>query len=357
MGESSIKLTFTFYQGFGKNISTTQFTNQRVAHCQSVPVLQNGYKAQLGNQIIITQNTCGFDCILSVFVCLYFDNFNFQAHIDSSHSKFSVLVKTFANTTTSSSTMEKVYLDRNIVLYEIYSKWCSSLNNISKEKDTIHIDCNTGIGGFYAQLCFQMDENIASAIEERTCQYCNTTKGKLLPFITLILHVRCLQNLQKLIDATISHRSCIVCKNDYAIKKYYNNLLVLEVEPRNEFELKKRVVLKDLSQTIKLDDKEYILCAVIQHDPAINHFTALVRRINDEWKCYDDIKLSESSIIDSIETNPFLLFYLSTDNNTDFQTSFSSFLCGNIPRQPQMPLIKPLISNGPTSTRKCEIMN
>lgn len=292
---------------------------------QHVPVLQNGCDTRYGNQILTTQYTCAFDSIFSIFVCLYADNLNFRADIDFNSSKFSELIKTFFHTTNSmsqskSSGLEKVYIDRNIVLNDLYSNWC--LNNISMNSYRKYIDCRVGIGDLYGRLCSQIEENIASVMEEKTCNNCDTKTSRFLPFLTLIPIVKNLQEVQNSIDVSFSRRrSCTICKNDCDVKKYYNNLLVLEVEP--ESQLHKNIALKNLPQTIIVDHKEYELCAAVNYDHTIKHFSALVRRLKKEWQCYDDIKSSCEMNTEDSEINPFLLFYISIKHSNDFKKSMT----------------------------------
>lgn len=286
-------------------------------------ILKNGHKTQHGNENVITVNTCGFDTIFSTFTCSYFDNLEFREQIDSSQSKLASLMKMiFVNANKSASQksnqteMKRLYDHRNSILEDIYSNWCK--NSYKKINNSTFIDCFTGLGGLFARICLKLDANFCSAIEEKTCHKCRTKKFELLPFLT----IQNVKNLEKIngIDLSFSNKLCTTCKNDCDMQKLYNNILVLEVEPRNQIR-NTTIAIYLLCSTLEVKECKYQLFAAMHYDPKMKHFTSYVRRLDNNWYCYDDTKKLQVKTKESTHINPFLLCYMAINWQTDFAKS------------------------------------
>ncbi len=79
-----------------------------------------------------------------------------------------------------------------------------------KNRNYTFIDCKTGIGGLFGQICIPFGENFASAIELKICFKCETTTGKILPFVTIDPDVD-LREIQKYLRSGLSLER--LCKN------------------------------------------------------------------------------------------------------------------------------------------------
>lgn len=64
------------------------------------------------------------------------------------------------------------------------------------------------------------------------------------------------------------------------MKRVYDNLLV---EPK-ESQSQDKSALKNLCKTINVNHKEYKLCGAIQYHGILEHFSALVLRVDSKWE-------------------------------------------------------------------------
>lgn len=268
---------------------------------EHISIFHNGHQTKHDNKTIATYNTCAFDSIFAVYACLYFDSPNFREHLDVSnllfYSKFTALVQlhfeTFSTSVKSTSqpklldnlAWNELYEYRNIILNEIFSHDCyKQSQNLTNSGAITYINCKTGIGRFYFQLCIEMSEIIASSVENKICINCETIKGKIRPFLTVNIIGLDLKNIQESIDVKFSKkRLCMDCKTESMFSRVLNNILALEVEQDNDIQYQTKISLQHLTHTINVG-KPYKLIAVVQFDPALNHFVSHVKRKNGEWK-------------------------------------------------------------------------
>lgn len=292
-------------------------------------MFRNGYStvdaSRNSRHTIVTRNTCGFDSIFSIYICLYFDDENFRERFIG-QSKFAKLVKSYYETFSSktgfdSSEISKLYSDRNFILKEIFTNG-SHYKNVDKSEGIIRIDCNTGIGKLMGQLCLEMCPHIGSVIETKFCEKCKKTTGNVLPFIPISPVALDLRNIQKSIRLPFpKDRLCNDCKGKCIVKKHYNNILALEVEPNISVKLQKKISIQNLTQTIVVE-KDFHLFGVIQFDPILRHFKSHIKRKNRNWLTYDDIQHTEietrDSNLESQEMLPYMLFYMKNDIDDNF---------------------------------------
>lgn len=318
---------------------------------ENIPVFRNGYGSKNCRPTILTINTCAFDSIFSIYTCLYFDDPKYREYtkLFVAHSNFSELIKKYfdvfnskSKLKASSESSQELYENRNNILNELFSgSYYRKTSNVIKNSTDIFINCATGIGGFFGQICLETSENIASAIETKICCNCETTKGKILPFLTIDVNDIDFRDIQKSILS--SNRSldilCKVCKRECVIDKIFNNILVLEVEQNNNVESQTMVAIKDITGAITVE-RTYDLFAVIQYNPTIQHFLSHVKRKRDVWKTYDDLKCSETETDTAEDILPYMLFYVNyrkkpgTENA--FETTLMSFFEKNKLRKPMM---------------------
>lgn len=200
-----------------------------------------------------------------------------------------------------------LYDDRNHILRDIFtSTYYKKDAQIIKNSKDMFIDCKTGVGTFFGRLCNDMAESIASGIQLKICTKCYVTNGIILPFLSI--NMENIEYIQNSIATDRSHeRLCNVCKREYKVKKIYNNVLTVEIEPI-EGEAQEKIAIQNLSG-IKLQGRSCELVGVIQYDATINHFVAHVKRKTKVWKTYDDMKASEFDTDVTVEIMPFMLFF------------------------------------------------
>lgn len=308
---------------------------------------------------IVTVNTCGFDSIFLIYTALYFDYQNYREEIELfvGHSNFSELIKKYFDIFKSKSTSKSklkskassvssdLYDDRNHILKELFTGgYYRKSDNVIKNNKNIFINCETGIGGLFGQICLEIGYNFASAIEMKFCCNCGTTKGTILPFLTIDASDVDVCNIQKSISSDHSkNKLCIACRHDCTIEKIYNNVLVLEVEPNVDVESQTTVAIQNLEGSIKVE-KTYHLFAVIEYKPTISHFVSHVKRKSNVWQTFDDMKPSETETDKKEEILPYMLFYRNGGCDDDFKTSLLSFVKENKIRKPMIRQVNKKIS-------------
>lgn len=283
-----------------------------------MPMLKNGHKSCHGQELLITTNTCGFDTILFTLAWTYFGNSNMRSQINNANSKMSQLIKDLLKWETPTD-LQQVYASRNTILKDLYSNWCK--NSMTKTYNTTFINCKTGIGGLYARICLNVGNNFASGIEEKKCSKCTNVDTKLLPFLTTKGNVKNLERLQGCIDLTSSHKNCSICKNECVIKKYYNNVVALEVESRSKQHQHKKIALDSVCPSLDINNNQYTLFAVMHFVATLEHFLSYTRQNDNSWMYYDNLKKPVKRADASTEVNPFILCYISRNRQHDFERS------------------------------------
>lgn len=315
-----------------------------VQNLSETRIFKNGGETQDGSwdetKRIITSKTCAFDSIFAIYASRYLNDPNFRAFLDTSslvfQSKFSSLVNLYfeANSSTPKLTVSEISSvwktlnrERNILLKEIFSsKYYEKLPNLTVDKKITTINCETGLGEFFAQLANQ-NEILSSAIVTSTCNNCKITQSKVVPFFA-IDHINLdLKNIQRSIDSNIvKNRFCKNCKSKISIEKSFNKMLVIDIEPNRDIQKRKTFALQNLSRTFQVEVEEsrieYQLYAVIEHDPARRHFSAHVKYENDEWYTFDDLQNFGIKSDCTKDLLPFMVFYFTENSGSNFKKTF-----------------------------------
>lgn len=204
--------------------------------------------------------------------------------------------------------LTKVYNLRNEILYNIFSSEAYLLaqnikSNQTKQngKTKIHIDCFTGLAGFFSQL------DVASYIEHGTCN-CGQIRTSQFPLIPLKP-----QDLTKIQNNIIFHekeKSCPVCQRPFTISKIFKNVLAFEVEPPEN--ILNIIAIDDIQNMITLQNTRFELFGIIEFVPGIEHFVAYVQRKDGVWEQYDDMRKGNVKRVDPAteNMNAFMLFYV-----------------------------------------------
>lgn len=148
------------------------------------------------------------------------------------------------------------------------------------------------------------------------------TNGTALPFIPISPIGLDLRNIQKSIRLPFTKdRLCKECNGKCIVKKTYNNIIALEVEPSTTVKHQKKIFIQHLTPTI-LIEKEFYLYAVIEFDPVLRHFKSHVKRKHQNWKTYDDIPSTQIDTVESVvekeEMLPYMLLYVRKELDTSF---------------------------------------
>lgn len=250
-----------------------------------VPIFPNGCDNLSEQKLIIELiNTCGFDSIVSMFCCLYFDYESYRNIVDQEiSSQFSRL-------------LQLIYQQRRIeqaheqIRYEILKRMLTKTSFLEETSNLIHINAGTTLNFMYTRVFINGNKFIGSKTETSKCMSCGSQREIMCSHINIILDEFDFRNVEKGIEAN-NNRQCTNCMQDIpAIEIKYNTVVAIDTEQthfggENIFSCK----IDDITKTICLNEVEYELCGVIEHQPNPEHFISHVKRQSNEWLTYDDL--------------------------------------------------------------------
>lgn len=270
-----------------------------------IKLLTNGYESPS----FFTWNTCCFDSIYPI-MCVAYSDYDLKQQF-SSDDPFSTFIRGILEAPKS---LTQLYNLRNEILYEIFSSDAYLLSNniketakpnVTKKKMKIYIDCHTGLAGFFSML------NIASYVENGICK-CGEIRNARFPLIQLKVNFRKPIDLTNIQDNIIQHnkeRVCDMCQCPVEVTRNLQDIIAFEVEP--PIKMMNISAIGDIQDSIILQNQQFDLFGVIEFIPGIKHFVAFVKRKNELWERFDDLKNARIIRVDPARENvdPFMLFY------------------------------------------------
>lgn len=283
----------------GKRSKFSILNAQNIMVCQPVPILANGFTGT-GFE---TSNTCAFDCIFSTYACLYSDYTKFTTAIDERQSS-SELCAFIRKTSMQKKIVRKTYIDRNKMLYNLAGE-------SGKLKKLTSLDCETGVGDLFANIC-KKNDFFATSLLNRTCHECEFAARLVRPFLPIAAREIDLCNLQMYIaDPSMQEEFCPQCKHVCIAEHHFNPVLALEVEPISS-DVQKQFKVEDLTPQIRVNETIWNLCGVIENKG--RHFICHMLRSSNVWETYDDLSAKMTHLEKSEPLAIFMMFYLSSGN-------------------------------------------
>lgn len=281
--------------------------------CKSIHIFKNGHRTGRAKNPIVTENTCAFDSIVSVFACLYADYNDVFTTIcnDTASSIINLIAKSFSVKKLGAA----IYNKRNDLLHEIYSadRFRNNGNIKVFDNNLTHIDCRITVGGLFEAIC-QRNEVLATLCQKGNCSYCDGRVSQYLPFLAIDYNLFDMSNIQNSILDNSRKVHCQVCDGHSAVNPKYNSIVAIEVLSLEEERISTKI--SDISKEISINGDIYQLYAAIEYES--NHFRAHVLRRNQEWQTFDNMKSHETCC----ETNKSILidviFYINQKKN-DFK--------------------------------------
>ncbi|KAJ6643150.1 hypothetical protein Bhyg_08106 [Pseudolycoriella hygida] len=116
-----------------------------------------------------------------------------------------------------------------------------------------------------------------------------------------------MKNIEASIDFAARNSVCQGCNGVLTVLYEVNEVLVLDVERLDKGGNHKAVKIKDISQDIRIQEKKFKLLGVVEN--TISHFVIHLRRNDDSFETYDDLKPSRPRKTPAYEINAVLLFF------------------------------------------------
>lgn len=273
--------------------SKTSILNRHDVNYQynSVPLLKNAYTsaAKIQKKTVDLCNTCAYDSTFCIYSAAFLDEENLHVIIDSCDKghMFSYRIK---EAQTLQQKPKQLYVHKTEILFKLYSKYYK--HQIVETANTISMKCTTAYGPFLEKLLTDIDSNLlCSVTEKRKCPQChyqiedNHALGK-LRFIDKV-HLQRLSSYLVINEDRNWH--CRECDLRMLTTLEYGNIIAFDVEPTHR-RFYYSTSIDMVQQTLHINESVYMLFAVVQFKPAIDHFLAHVKRSNGVWETYDDLE-------------------------------------------------------------------
>lgn len=274
---------------------------QNILTCQRVPNLSNGF---VGGGMA-TKNTCAFDCIFSLFACLYSDYGKFKQSVDG-NIKSSTLCALIKKVMMHPKKLKleifskKIYTERNKMLYNLAGK-------SGKVTELTSLDCEAGFGGFFSNIC-KKNEIFATSVLVITCDECETLIRIIRPLFPSTIYDLDLRNIQTfIVDPTGQEEFCRTCNHLCKTDHTFGSVISLEVEPITADSAEK-IRVGEITPQINVSKKIWNLCGVVENIGG--HFISHVLRRNNTWETYDDLTEEVIPLDTSKEIFPIMVFFL-----------------------------------------------
>lgn len=250
-----------------------------------VPIFPNGSdNLSEKKRMIEIINTCGFDSIMSIFSCLYFDYDAFRSMVDKNvSSELSHLLQLMYQQQRIEQSLEQIR-------YKMLKTILANTSFLAETSNLIHINAGTTLNYMFTRIFSNGNDFIASKTEMAKCMSCGHQSKTICCQINVILDDFDLQHVENSIEAN-SNRQCRNCTNNISkIDIEYNAIVAIDTEQihygsENIYLCR----IDDITKTIRLNQMEYELFGVIEHQSNPQHFISHVKRQSNEWFTYDDL--------------------------------------------------------------------
>ncbi|KAJ6647960.1 hypothetical protein Bhyg_03185 [Pseudolycoriella hygida] len=262
-----------------------------------LPILSNGERI-IGTKKIagsLVTNTCPFDSIFQFYLAMYADSQNFKDKIDSANSAFSLLIQT------SFENVRDAQIERSKILLQLFED-----DVVDYGKNILALSCEMSIHRMFSMLALHFPI-LQSYNEKKYCSLCKYESIIGRSFVPTNLSTLEMKNIKASIDFVARNSVCQGCNGVLTVLYEVNEVLVLDVERLDKGGNHKAVKIKDISQDIRIQEKKFKLLGVVEN--TISHFVIHLRRNDDSFETYDDLKPSRPRKTPAYEINAVLLFF------------------------------------------------
>lgn len=302
------KIHFTGEENWrGKNPTSSARTRRRskysilektIEKVQNVPILKNGRRKEYSKKLIVfTYNTCGFDTIFQIFATVFVDYESLQVRFKESIDLFrSMIITAFDKDKVASRKMDDLYNRRDTICKTIYETTTPKTNS-----NLLMIDC---VGNISYTIEHVLPQVFFSYTVTKSCTLCENSVLSHRVYIDINLDEFAgeqvsIQNLNdhinhelllERISSKCTNTSCFVI---FKVDAEFSKIIMIDVQLTGE-RPNKQFSINEAPQTLQISGVEYKILALIQFIKTgesiedVGYYVAHVRRINNEWKTYDD---------------------------------------------------------------------
>lgn len=249
-----------------------------------VPILRNGHKiiGRDKNPTFIMSSTCSVDAIFHGFAAIYLDDPIFRDKVGSDDGSFSKLLRTAIK----QQDKKLTYEERNNLLLEAFA------NEVKGNAMLMQLDCDMAIATMYMGLC-EHNQILCSLSEYKICKECDQrSDAATKPFVPTRLNDLQVEDLQDSITLkTTSRQKCSTCSSHLELEQVFSDIVAFDIE-KTQLEVQ-YTDFEKISPNINLNEREYLLKAVVERKESNAHFVVHVRRNNNHWQSMDDMNVFE----------------------------------------------------------------
>lgn len=256
--------------------------------CYPIPIMQNGFSSPFTKtgKAITTTNTCPFDSLFQIYLSIRADYPWFGDYFPV-ENKFVQLIEQVMSKTATRSIINR---SRNELLVELLPE------KIVEFERLITLDCFGYVDKMFEKLC-ELCPQLKSVTEYLDCDKCEYIENsKAEYYIRQDLMNFNVSNVQESLypDCSNTLKKC-KCGGNLLAYQHAEKIIAMNVEGSVNA---KAIKLVDISQEIKINNREYALIAVIERREDIAHFVTHIRRSDEhsrslvEWQTIDDLHLT-----------------------------------------------------------------
>lgn len=290
--------------------------NKPIELLQSVLVLPNGSTTTEGAHRLIVSNTCGFDSFAQIMACIYVDNEIFKSQIDALKEKsgFCSIISQM------SGSFARLQLQAHVKkVTKLRTTLLMPMSEVSDCKNNIRaITCTGNMNHIIERCC----RDLFSYQRVKECLVCGHEMVSKRAFVDIDLNLlkkltlksvsQCILN--ELINETRQTRKAGTCEEcggllDIA-KTEFNNIIMLDTQTCIDLKTNKQIdiepcKLDDIPTELQILDTDFDFVGCVayvgsysltstQHASSVGHYVAHVRRKNNQFETYDDLKPNKS---------------------------------------------------------------
>lgn len=260
-----------------------------------VRTLKNG-ETTIGHKgkTISSVNTCGFDSLFQILMCVYSDYRPFAELLNNSSDAYSDFIQNCSFS--AGSTERKIYKMRNELLIQLLPEKIIAIG-----QRYIEMDCSLFINDLYPRVA-KICNPLHTQKVEHACTHCNTNWCKENSFMRFNLFEFDVKNIEKSIFPPDDHAICKQCQHPVNKNTLLGIIVAFDVEGRLE-----NIMLDDIQKNIRIHGQQYVLAGCIERRSS--HFIAHCLRLNQCFEKFDDLSYSSQTSEASGHINCCLLIF------------------------------------------------
>ncbi|KAB0803042.1 hypothetical protein PPYR_00012 [Photinus pyralis] len=278
--------------------SKRSILNPTIPLCKKVMLLKNGFVQRGRSQTLQTFNTCAFDSIFHVYYALFVDYEHVRNAIDKlkGESLFAEMLSDTVNKIPTKKLVSNLYIKRNKLLVLMNKNRLISFDNGFSS-----LDCNSNITFTIEHV---LHKGLYSYMRQKVCSKCTHQYSSHRIFLDInqqLLMSMGLARLNDLLNIELNteetNSKCPCGDAMHVSDTTFSNIVLIDLQC---FGNSMKASIKDIPDNLSLLEETFVLSACIQYigeeddndKKSVGHYICHVKRINNVWETYDDLKLN-----------------------------------------------------------------